>query len=67
MVQNSVNISDQNTVNMVKVPECRLADEFGGLWENSLFTDCCLCVSGQEFQAHKAILAGLSYFIYFCW
>lgn len=58
MVQDSVNISGQNTMNMVKVPECRLADELGGLWENSRFTDCCLCVAGQEFQAHKAILAG---------
>lgn len=58
VVQDSVNISGQNTMNMVKVPECRLADELGGLWENSRFTDCCLCVAGQEFQAHKAILAG---------
>ncbi|GAB1296701.1 Speckle-type POZ protein [Apodemus speciosus] len=57
VVQDSVNISGQNTMNMVKVPECRLADELGGLWENSRFTDCCLCVAGQEFQAHKAILA----------
>lgn len=45
-------------MNMVKVPDCRLADELGGLWENSRFTDCSLCVAGQEFQAHKAILAG---------
>ncbi|MBZ3874357.1 ATP-binding cassette sub-family G member 2 [Sciurus carolinensis] len=64
VVQDSVNISGQNTMNMVKVPECRLADELGGLWENSRFTDCCLycclCVAGQEFQAHKAILAARS-------
>uniref|UniRef100_A0A8U7NNU5 Uncharacterized protein n=5 Tax=Passeriformes TaxID=9126 RepID=A0A8U7NNU5_CORMO len=58
VVQDSVNISGQNTMNMVKVPECRLADELGGLWENSRFTDCCLCVAGQEFKGHKAILAG---------
>ncbi len=58
MVQDSVNISGQNTMNMVKVPDCRLADELGGLWEHSRFTDCSLCVAGQEFQAHKAILAG---------
>ncbi|XP_053316217.1 uncharacterized protein LOC128483921 [Spea bombifrons] len=50
-------ISGQNTM---KVPECRLADELGGLWENSRFTDCCLCVGGQEFKAHKAILAARS-------
>ena len=60
VVQDSVNISGQNTMNMVKVPDCRLAEELGGLWENSRFTDCSLCVAGQEFQAHKAILAGIS-------
>lgn len=65
VVQDSVNISGQNTMNMVKVPECRLADELGGLWENSRFTDCCLCVAGQEFQAHKAILAGWYLFMEF--
>ncbi|ETE67981.1 Speckle-type POZ protein [Ophiophagus hannah] len=42
VVQDSVNISGQNSMNMVKVPECRLADELGGLWENSRFTDCSL-------------------------
>ncbi|KAM9472415.1 speckle-type POZ protein isoform 1-T2 [Salvelinus alpinus] len=47
-------------MNMVKVPDCRLADELGGLWEHSRFTDCSLCVAGQEFQAHKAILAARS-------
>lgn len=66
MVQDSVNISGQNTMNMVKVPDCRLADELGGLWENSRFTDCSLCVAGQEFQAHKAILAGKDMFVLLC-
>lgn len=37
-----------------------MADELGELWENSLFTDCCLVVAGQKFQAHKAILASRS-------
>ncbi|KAM6163186.1 speckle-type POZ protein-like [Rhynchocyon petersi] len=60
VVQDSVNISGQNTRKMVKVPECRLADDLGGLWENSRFTDCSLCVAGQEFRAHKAILAARS-------
>lgn len=66
VVQDSVNISGQNTMNMVKVPDCRLADELGGLWENSRFTDCSLCVAGQEFQAHKAILAGNDMFALVC-
>uniref|UniRef100_G1Q0B2 Speckle type BTB/POZ protein n=1 Tax=Myotis lucifugus TaxID=59463 RepID=G1Q0B2_MYOLU len=60
VVQDSFTISGQNTKKMVKVPECQLADELGGLWENSWFTDCCFCVAGQEFQAHKAILAARS-------
>ncbi|CAK6448896.1 unnamed protein product [Pipistrellus nathusii] len=60
MVQDSVTISGQNHRKMVKVPECQLANELGGLWENSWFTDCCFCVAGQEFQAHKAILAARS-------
>uniref|UniRef100_G1QB14 Speckle type BTB/POZ protein n=1 Tax=Myotis lucifugus TaxID=59463 RepID=G1QB14_MYOLU len=60
VVQDSFTISGQNTKKMVKVPECQLTDELGGLWENSWFTDCCFCVAGQEFQAHKAILAARS-------
>ncbi|KAK1336210.1 hypothetical protein QTO34_004014 [Cnephaeus nilssonii] len=60
VVQDSVTISGQNARKKVKVPECQLADELGGLWENSWFTDCCFCVAGQEVQAHKAILAARS-------
>ncbi|XP_033616530.1 LOW QUALITY PROTEIN: speckle-type POZ protein-like, partial [Fukomys damarensis] len=60
VVQGCVYTSGQKTRNAVKVPECRLAEELGGLWESSRFTDCCLCVAGQEFQAHKAILAARS-------
>ncbi|CAK6448899.1 unnamed protein product [Pipistrellus nathusii] len=60
VVQDSITISGQNHRKMVKVPECQLASELGGLWENSWFTDCCFCVAGQEFQAHKAILAARS-------
>ncbi|XP_058509562.1 speckle-type POZ protein isoform X2 [Solea solea] len=60
VVQDSVNVSGQNAMNLVKVPDCRLAKELGDLWENSRFTDCSLCVAGQKFQAHKAILAARS-------
>uniref|UniRef100_A0AAY4EU00 BTB domain-containing protein n=1 Tax=Denticeps clupeoides TaxID=299321 RepID=A0AAY4EU00_9TELE len=42
---------------IVKVPECRMAEELGDLWDQSLLPDCSLVVGGQEFQAHKAILA----------
>ncbi|XP_059120849.1 speckle-type POZ protein-like [Peromyscus eremicus] len=60
MVQVSLHISDQNRKPRIQVPRCTLADEIGDLWENSRFTDCCLVVAGQEFQAHKAILAARS-------
>uniref|UniRef100_A0AAY4B866 Speckle-type POZ protein n=1 Tax=Denticeps clupeoides TaxID=299321 RepID=A0AAY4B866_9TELE len=42
----------------VKEPDSSLAFELGELWEESLLTDCTLCVAGQEFKAHKSILAG---------
>ncbi|XP_028847042.1 speckle-type POZ protein-like [Denticeps clupeoides] len=41
----------------VKEPDSSLAFELGELWEESLLTDCTLCVAGQEFKAHKSILA----------
>ncbi|XP_063089628.1 speckle-type POZ protein-like [Cavia porcellus] len=50
----------QNNKHMVKACEGCLASDLGGLWKNSLLADCCLCVGGQEFQAHKAILAARS-------
>uniref|UniRef100_A0A087XT90 Speckle type BTB/POZ protein like a n=1 Tax=Poecilia formosa TaxID=48698 RepID=A0A087XT90_POEFO len=57
VVQDSVNISGQSNMNMLKVPECQLSDDLGNLWECSRFTDCSLYVGGQEFKAHKSILA----------
>ncbi|KAL6093493.1 hypothetical protein STEG23_030055 [Scotinomys teguina] len=60
VVQDSLNCSDQNKKPGIQVPRCTLADELGELWENSCFTDCCLVVAGQEFRAHKAILAARS-------
>lgn len=43
-----------------KVPDCRLSDDLGVLWEQSRFSDVILCIQGKEFQAHKAILAARS-------
>ncbi|OBS73600.1 hypothetical protein A6R68_15862, partial [Neotoma lepida] len=60
MVQDSLSISDQSTKSGIQVPGCTLADDLGELWENSCFTDCSLVVAGQEFRAHKAILAARS-------
>eukprot|EP00063_Salmo_salar_P065676 XP_014040511.1 PREDICTED: speckle-type POZ protein-like A [Salmo salar] len=45
---------------MLKVPECQLSDDLGNLWQCSRFTDCSLYVGGQEFKAHKSILAARS-------
>ncbi|KAL6030365.1 hypothetical protein STEG23_034370 [Scotinomys teguina] len=60
MLQDSFSISDQKRKQGIQVPRCTLAGELGELWENSCFTDCCLVVAGQEFRAHKAILAARS-------
>uniref|UniRef100_A0A8C8UPX1 Speckle-type POZ protein-like n=1 Tax=Peromyscus maniculatus bairdii TaxID=230844 RepID=A0A8C8UPX1_PERMB len=60
VVQDFFSISDQNRKPGIQVPKCILADELGGLWKNSCFTDCCLLVGGQEFRAHKAVLAARS-------
>ncbi|XP_040597055.1 speckle-type POZ protein-like [Mesocricetus auratus] len=60
LFQDSFSISEQNRDPGIQVPRCTMADELEKLWENSLFTDCLLFVAGQEFRAHKAILAARS-------
>ncbi|XP_044762351.1 speckle-type POZ protein B isoform X2 [Coccinella septempunctata] len=60
VVADSVNISGQSNTIQFKVPECRLSDDLGLLFENQKFSDVTLSVSGREFQAHKAILAARS-------
>lgn len=62
VVADSVNISGQSNTIQFKVPECRLPDDLGLLFENQKFSDVTLTVCGREFQAHKAILAGKSFF-----
>ncbi|KAL6030370.1 hypothetical protein STEG23_034375, partial [Scotinomys teguina] len=57
VVQDSFSISDQKKQPGIQVPRCTLADELGELRGDSSFTDFCLVVAGQEFRAHKAILA----------
>ena len=54
------NTPGENITPAIKDPRHMMADDLGELWENSLFTDCCLFVAGQEFRAHKAILAARS-------
>ena len=43
-----------------KVPDCKLSDDLGSLFENSQFADVQLYCGGREFQCHKAILAARS-------
>ena len=63
-------MSGQSSCTPVKVPECRLSDDLGSLFERSAFSDVTLCINGHEFQAHKAILAGTchvcTYLYFFC-
>lgn len=54
----SVNISGQSNIIQFKVPECKLSEDLGNLFDNEKFSDVTLSVGGREFQAHKAILAG---------
>ena len=49
VVQDSFINSEESTVPGVQVPRYAFEDQLGQLWENSLFTDCCLVVAGQEF------------------
>ncbi|CAO2599069.1 Speckle-type POZ protein [Lemmus lemmus] len=59
-VPDSHRISEESTKPEIQAPRCTLADDLGELWGNPHFTDCCLVVAGQEFWAHKAILAARS-------
>lgn len=58
VVADSVNISGQSNIVQFKVPECKLSEDLGNLFDNEKFSDVTLAVGGREFQAHKAILAG---------
>jgi len=60
VVADSVNISGQSNAIQFKVPECRLSEDFGALFESQRFSDVTLAVAGTEFEAHKAVLAARS-------
>ena len=55
-----MNVAGQSSCTPVKVPDCRLSDDLGALFERGSFCDVVLCVGGREFHAHKAVLAGTS-------
>ncbi|ELU11118.1 hypothetical protein CAPTEDRAFT_161127 [Capitella teleta] len=60
VVGETINMPGQSSCTPVKVPECRLSDDLGNLFDSSGFSDVTLCVGGREFQVHKAILAARS-------
>ncbi|UYV61390.1 SPOPL [Cordylochernes scorpioides] len=60
VVADSVNISGQTNAIQFKVPECRLSDDLGFLFESQKFSDVILNCERREFYAHKAILAARS-------
>ncbi|CAG0901627.1 unnamed protein product [Darwinula stevensoni] len=60
VVADSVNISGQSNASPFRVPDCRLADDLGMLFESQRFSDVTLAAAEKEFVAHKAILAARS-------
>lgn len=60
VVADSVNISGQMHSAQFKVPDCRLSDDFGQLFESNQFADVNLTCAGREFKCHKAILTARS-------
>lgn len=51
-----VNAAGQQSSSLVRVPECRLADDLGQLLESGAFADVTLAVGGRELHAHKGSL-----------
>jgi speckle-type POZ protein len=60
VVADSINHSGQSSASQFRIPDCRLSDDLGGLFESGKFSDVILSVNGAEFNAHKSILAARS-------
>lgn len=60
VVADSVNISGQSNAVQFKVPDCRLSDDLGALFESSQFADVTLSCQGREYKCHKALLCARS-------
>lgn len=60
VVADSVNIFGQSSTCRLTVPKCNLSQDLGALLDRGSFTDVTLDVEGQEFLAHRAILAARS-------
>ncbi len=53
VVADSVNISGQSNAVQFKVPDCKLSDDLGALFDSAQFADVTLACNGREFQCHK--------------
>lgn len=42
----------------LQIPDCKLSNDLDNLLNESSFADCTFAVEGDEFKAHKAIVAG---------
>jgi len=60
VVADSVNISGQANAVQFKVPDCRLSDDLGQLYESSQFADVTLACEGREFHCVKSLLVARS-------
>lgn len=60
VVADSVNIFGQSNHRSLNVPKCNLSANLASLLCSGSFADVTLDIEGQEFQAHRAILAARS-------
>lgn len=60
VVADTINITGVRNLAQFRVPPCKLAEDFGSLFEEQQFSDAVLCASEKEFNVHKAILAARS-------
>ena len=60
VVGDTVNVTGQSNLTMVKVPPCQLSDDMGQLFDRSCFSDFTLVVGDRQFHVHKAVLAARS-------
>ena len=68
VVADTVNVTGQSSLTQFRVPDCRLADDMGQLFDSQQYADCAVVSAGQgtggadlrTFPAHKAVLAARS-------
>jgi len=60
VVADSVNISGQSNSVQFKVPDCRLSDDLGQLFDSTQCADVTLACEGREFHCVKALLIARS-------